>query len=219
MTTASLKNSSTKEQLLKVATVIFAQKGYEDATLREICAAAGANNAAINYHFGGKRELYLEALRAACRDRAIIEDLPERPEGTPPAVRIRDFIRLLVEHIFDESKTAMHTRLMLREMGQPTEATEDLARNLVRPDFEHLMGILDEMFGDQVTAKQKRLIIFSIVGQCLHYRIAQPLMAILVPKKEFQSYNADLIADHICRFTLAALGAELPLGHSDSTTR
>ena len=33
--------------------------------MREICAAAGANVSAINYHFGGKAALYREVIRQA----------------------------------------------------------------------------------------------------------------------------------------------------------
>ena len=44
----------TREKLLDVAGRIFADRGYRAATIREICLAAGANVAAVNYHFGDK---------------------------------------------------------------------------------------------------------------------------------------------------------------------
>ena len=53
----------TRERLLEAAGEVFAQKGFREATIREICARAGANIAAINYHFGGKERLYAEVLR------------------------------------------------------------------------------------------------------------------------------------------------------------
>jgi AcrR family transcriptional regulator len=53
----------TSKKLLAAASEVFAQKGYRDATISEICERAGANVAAVNYHFGDKETLYKEAWR------------------------------------------------------------------------------------------------------------------------------------------------------------
>jgi len=57
----------TREKLLEVAGPIFAGRGYQATTIREICAGAGANVAAINYHFGDKLGLYTEVLQHSVR--------------------------------------------------------------------------------------------------------------------------------------------------------
>ena len=46
---------------------IFADRGYHAATIREICDAAGANIAAVNYHFGDKLALYTEVVHQSMR--------------------------------------------------------------------------------------------------------------------------------------------------------
>ena len=50
----------TKARLLEAAGEEFAEKGFELARVRAICERAGANLAAINYHFGDKEQLYVE---------------------------------------------------------------------------------------------------------------------------------------------------------------
>jgi AcrR family transcriptional regulator len=57
----------TRDKLLDVAGRIFADRGYRAATIREICVAAGANVAAVNYHFGDKLGLYTEAVQQSMR--------------------------------------------------------------------------------------------------------------------------------------------------------
>ena len=42
----------TRERLLKAAEALFAERGFKRVTVREICLAARANVAAVNYHFG-----------------------------------------------------------------------------------------------------------------------------------------------------------------------
>ena len=54
----------TRQRLLAAASELFAAQGYHGTTVREIAQRAGVNLAAGNYHFGSKRELYLEVLRA-----------------------------------------------------------------------------------------------------------------------------------------------------------
>ena len=48
----------TRERLLSAAMRLFAEKGFDKATVRGICAAAGVNVALVNYHFKSKEGLY-----------------------------------------------------------------------------------------------------------------------------------------------------------------
>ena len=50
----------TKQRLLDAAEVLFAEKGFDGVSIRELAAAADVNVAAVNYHFQGKQNLYRE---------------------------------------------------------------------------------------------------------------------------------------------------------------
>ena len=58
---------ATKSKLLEAAGEEFAEKGFEGAKVRSICSRAGVNNAAVNYHFGDKEQLYVQAVLEAHR--------------------------------------------------------------------------------------------------------------------------------------------------------
>jgi len=55
----------TRQSIMKAAVALFAERGYEGASVRAIVSKAGVNQAAINYHFKGKDGLYLEVLKVA----------------------------------------------------------------------------------------------------------------------------------------------------------
>src|SRR6202012_5005215 len=62
---ATSTGAKVRARLLEAAGEVFARKGFECATSREICLRAGVNLAAVNYHFGGVEALYIAALREA----------------------------------------------------------------------------------------------------------------------------------------------------------
>ncbi|MBI3492350.1 MAG: helix-turn-helix transcriptional regulator, partial [Acidobacteria bacterium] len=60
-----LRDSETRDRLLRAAERLFADRGFKKVTVRDICRVARANVAAVNYHFGDKLGLYREVLQSA----------------------------------------------------------------------------------------------------------------------------------------------------------
>ena len=87
--TATLDHE-TRERLLDAAETLFADRGFKNVTVREICLAARANVAAINYHFGDKLGLYREVLQSAIDAmRASSDAARQAGEGQGPAEQLR----------------------------------------------------------------------------------------------------------------------------------
>ena len=64
----SPSRAATRERLLEAACALFAERGWHGARVQDVCRAADANIAAVNYHFGGKEGLY-----RAVWDRALAD--------------------------------------------------------------------------------------------------------------------------------------------------
>ena len=52
------KDENSKTRILEAATKLFAQKGFDGTSIREICKKANVNLCMISYYWGGKQELY-----------------------------------------------------------------------------------------------------------------------------------------------------------------
>ena len=101
-------------------------------------------------------------------------------------------------------------RLMLREMLPPTPVSEVLVREAIRPRFERLKGILRQICPE---ADERRLhaLAFSVIGQCLHYKMARPITERLIGPRAIAALDLEYLTDHITSFCLAALGLGPPL--------
>ena len=69
----SQADRETRERLLQVAKQLFADRGFRNVTVREICRDAHANVAAVNYHFGDKLGLYRAVLQSAIDATELLE--------------------------------------------------------------------------------------------------------------------------------------------------
>jgi TetR/AcrR family transcriptional regulator, regulator of cefoperazone and chloramphenicol sensitivity len=206
-------------RILSAAGQGFAEHGYEAATVRDICAAAGVNVAAVNYYFGDKKRLYIESVKHAHEERLRRVPHPEWPPGTPAPVRLREFVGSLLERMLGNDQAPWQLKLMMREVLHPTEACRELVEDYIRPHFGILLGILDELAGGSLPAFELRRVALSVIGQCFHYRAAGGVVAMLVPACEIDAYHTPhAIADHVTRLTLAALGAGEPLARLPGPT-
>jgi AcrR family transcriptional regulator len=199
-----------KIRLIETAGAAFGERGYEAVGIREICQRAGANVAAINYHFGDKRGLYVACLRHAqsCR----VDDLAaaEWPAGLSAAEKLRSFVRGVLESKLDPTRPPWHLEMMLREMSRPTDACGEIVEDFIRPMAESLGAILSELMPGVQWDQRTWMIGFSIISQILFYHINQPVIRLLMGEQEFQSLTLDDLTDHITRFSLAALGHAPP---------
>ncbi len=198
-----------RQKLLTAAGEVFAERGFRSATVREICGRVGANLAAVNYYFGDKERLYIAAVQAAHCSGA---NGPPRiwPPGTPAAEKLRDFIFGMLSHILDDSRPAWHARLMMRELAEPTSACAALVEAYIRPMAQILGAILDELLPVETSEVERSMTAFSIVGQCLFYKVHRPIAEVLVGPAGYRQFQTARLAQHITQFSLAALGCSTP---------
>ncbi|QDU40629.1 putative HTH-type transcriptional regulator YttP [Maioricimonas rarisocia] len=196
----------TRDRVIDAAGPIFAEKGFEGATVREICQAAGVNLASVNYHFGDKQRLYFATVKAAHLMRMKQVPPAQWPEETTPEEQLRLYIHTALRRMLGHNELSWQMRLMTREILQPTGALVDVVEQGIRPQLSVLLGILDHFLPPDTPEHVRYQTAFSIIGQCLHYRFGKDFVAMLVPEEERnEHYSIEQLADQITRFSLAAL--------------
>lgn len=207
MPTQPAGKAATRQRLLESSGEVFAEHGYRATTVRAICRHAGANIAAVNYHFGDKRALYVAVMRYAhscAADRHPIDPVGARRQ--PPEQRLRAFVHGFLSRLLDQGRPAWHGKLMAREMVEPSGALDELVEKAIRPQFLLLSGIVTALVGalDEV---QLRRACISVVCQCLFYHQARPVLVRLFPALRLEQGELEELSEHITAFTVSGLTA------------
>jgi AcrR family transcriptional regulator len=198
----------TPKSLLAAASDVFAEKGYRDATIAEICERAKANIAAVNYHFGDKETLYTEAWR-----HSFSESVKVYPsdggvsDAAPPEERLRGQVVALLRRIADENNKEFF--IVQKELANPTGLLDKVMRLELRPLHEKMETLVRELLGPRPLDLQVRFCTISIISQCIN-----PMVAIKNRKEKREDKDrppgiddVEAYSRHVVQFSLAGIRA------------
>ncbi|MEE4270509.1 MAG: CerR family C-terminal domain-containing protein [Thermoanaerobaculales bacterium] len=200
----------THERILDAAQKLFGEKGLEATSVRDITAAADCNVAAVNYHFGGKENLYLESFRAMLgplRDQrmAMMDELMARKPAPTLEEYLTGFAEGFLEPLVDESLGRRFMLFVSREISDQKLPTGFFLDEFIRPLIDRAVSSLDRV-GVPLNPEQSFYCIFSVIGQLLHavkgHHMAAEIEATGGPPFELKGF-----VDHFVRFSAAGIRA------------
>lgn len=189
----------TRQALIEAATTVFAEKGFEGGSVRLITQKAEANQAAINYHFGGKEGLYREVLRRALHafdEFSLIDEsrLPDMDRDEALRLFLRQQLIPLVKR--DQLSRAM--RLFNWEILQRTEVFQDLLSTERIPTLTAAEGILRKFLPDTASPEERTVALIWLINQAYifvrHYEHLSKPPANLTLDEGFMERLIDLLA-------------------------
>lgn len=202
----SVPKETTKQKLIKAAIKVFAEKGFRDATVRQICKKAGtANINAVNYYFGSKEQLYKQilALIFAEYDQQAPEDFPDQSPEKQLQIYIATFCKILYgEGALDADTTA----ILVEEFTRPSPFLEEMVDTFNRPRVKRVLKIIKSLLGEKATDDMARDCLVSVSGQLLYYSFARPVFSRLFPYY-FTENSYEQWAAHVFKFTMGGIEA------------
>lgn len=200
----------THERILESAQKLFAEKGLDATSVRDITAAAGCNVAAVNYHFGGKENLYLESFKAMLgplRDQrlAMIAELTQRDPVPTLEEFLATFAEGFLEPLVDHSRGRLFMVFVSRELLDPRLPLSVFLEEFILPMVQRAAAALEQV-GPPMTPDSRIMCIFSLIGQLLHAVKAHHLSAHLEIRNAVP-FDLTRFVDHFVRFSAAGLHA------------
>jgi TetR/AcrR family transcriptional regulator, regulator of cefoperazone and chloramphenicol sensitivity len=199
-------DAETRERLLTAAATLFGARGFAGVTVRDICKAARANVAAVNYHFGDKSGLYDEVVRTAIRGMQVTtDDMRKAGEGRPPAEQLEASIRIFLTRVAT-TRAKWVQQLMLQEVSNPTARFELIMKDVLKPRLDYVRCAIAGIIGCEVDDPRVGLCVMSVQAQLLAVVGDSPLARRLGNEPLTAERAADLAA-HIARFSIAGVNA------------
>jgi AcrR family transcriptional regulator len=199
---------ATRKRLLIAATGLFAERGFEHVGVREICRAANANVAAVNYHFGDKARLIRAVIDSALE---IVQKFADHamnagPRATPEA-RLLHYVRTHLERSSTSAaarRAAVLRELLRREVMNPTEAGRHIFEQALRPRLDYLAQVVAALLGPGASPTLVRQCVMSVQAQCL---LPPSMPAAFGFARPLTRPELERLARHVVEFSLGGMRA------------
>jgi len=203
--------SHARERLIESAGPIFARLGYEAATVTPICAEAGCNIAAINYHFGDKASLYREVIKVAV---TIVSGIQTADQSDGKLVKGKS----LEEELFDAMRKSLarflrmtaedwHFVLVGREFLQPTlPASDPLSQKLkILSPSQPWLPLVSKATGLKPDDPHLQWVIYCMLAPMLLLGIKPEAMARQFPALKNEQLDLEAFCKHSARQLVAGV--------------
>lgn len=194
------------EKLLETASAVFAEKGYRQTTIAEICRRAGCNVASINYHFRSKDDLYAAVWRKAFDESLKVYPLDGGlPADAPAEEKLYSLINSSLHRILDEGRLGRSGQILLREMTERNEKLEPFIRGALEPLHLHTQQVIRTLLGPKASQEDVNLCELSVMHQCIAFSFAKARKKLPPFLRKLGADEIDKLAGHITQFSLAGI--------------
>lgn len=196
----------TRERILAAAQKLFAEKGFDSTSVRDITAEAGCNVASVNYHFGGKENLHLETFRSMLgllRDRRleVLSEVMDRDPAPTLEEYLESFANGFLDPLVDDSRGRLFLALVSREMINPRLPHGVFLGEFIHPLMDRATAALAKL-GPPLDPETARMCTMSQVGQLLHVLKTYHLFTV----HERSDLMPETLAEYVTHFVRFSAG-------------
>jgi len=205
--TVPINSLEPREKILLTALALFAEHGFERATVRQIAKKAEVNISAIGYYFGDKAGLYkaafIEPLGSPKDDIELFNDpnmsLEQALEG---------LFSGFIEPLKQDKLAQLCTRLHMREMVEPTGLWEQQIDNGITPYHQALLVVLLRHLNLEKVDDDLHRLAMSIVAMGVHLFVGRDVIEKVCPKIIAGNVALNITQDRLVMFALSMIEAE-----------
>lgn len=210
------KKNTSKDLLLEAAERLFTERGYATVSTRDIADAAGVNLGSIQYYFGSKANLFVETVTRMMQGAGCVDAFTAlRRNFETPELAAQELCAFIYSynHYLLRPHGPQACRLIFRELFSDSSYEPEMFQSLVttfcadffKPLQDALVSLLGHIRKD-LDASELAPAAYSVLGQCSFYFNNQVFLSKLRAADISQSPLFEQTAEHICRFSLRALG-------------
>jgi AcrR family transcriptional regulator len=207
-TTGKLSSEERRAAIIQAVRRVFAEKGFDGTTTRELADAAGVSEALLFKHFPTKEALFSDMQLACCNeeDAGTYEELTSlEPSASTLILLVHFLVSRSVSGARDEDGKAVHNRLMIRSLAEDGEFARLFLARLADSWIPKIAECLRAAVAAGEAVDEPSL---PELGGWFTYHLASTILVHLLPEKPVVDYGvpqAKLIEQAV-RFALRGLG-------------
>ena len=185
-----------RARILEFAGQLFAERGFDGVSTRELAAVSKVNISAIKYYFQGKDGLYRSVLEQLVEDTETLFDpmIMKIESDVMNASGKREhladvaewFVNHLLSGILIDPKIRWQMPLIMREFQQPSSGFQFLYTKRIEPLHDVIAKLVGAARKTNPNAIETKIITATIIGQCMAFGFAR---AVIFARTGWQDYN------------------------------
>jgi AcrR family transcriptional regulator len=157
----------TRQNIMKAATALFAERGYDGTSIRAIVSKARVNQAAINYHFKGKEGLYFEVLKVAFEGYLRLDNFDlKRLEDMPREEALRSFVHQQLRPLLARDQMSRYIRIFAWENVRPSKVLTNFVSTGAMPFLASATELVRRFLPADTSDQDAMCAAISLMGQC-----------------------------------------------------
>ncbi|MEI6056167.1 MAG: CerR family C-terminal domain-containing protein [Lentisphaerota bacterium] len=201
----------TKKKILTAAAKEFAAKGYNGATIRDICKQAEVNVASINYHFKSKESLYHEMFEFLFCETEGGNVFDKEYDGDFLEWKAIIYIwieKIIFDIIHENPLNQYKWKIFSREMQDPSEIFPNIYKTFMKPRLSTLASHFRKVLPQKTSDDDIYIRVFSVISYCIFYFNDRVLINMTFPNRKFISENMEKIINHITDIACIGMNCE-----------
>ncbi|MEX2616553.1 MAG: CerR family C-terminal domain-containing protein [Alphaproteobacteria bacterium] len=214
--------ADSRDRILDNAGRLFAERGYNGVSMRDLATAAKVNLGAVNYHFGGKRSLYQETVRRLIDDigphfgpiiRQLREDVAAAGgDREKLAACTARFVRALYVAVLGGRVLQWQMPFLLREFHQPSREFAMILADRINPMHDAVASLVAAALGRDKQDPEITIRVHAFIGQIMSFGACRAIVFARLGWDEYTPARIALVADTVIPSILGSLGLPLPVG-------
>jgi AcrR family transcriptional regulator len=201
------KKVSTRQLLLETAGELFAENGMKGTSIKMIAEKSKQNIAAANYHFGSKKNLYIETLKFVVDK---LGDGTDLKSGKIPAKsfnsELEKFVKARCKMLLSRSTPTWYGGLIVRAVQESSKEVLELALEYFTPDIEYLER-LAKAGKPKIKPTAAKLWAYTVTSQIIYYVFSRKTILMVQKRKTYSKDFIDEVSDHIIKVCKLAIKA------------
>ncbi len=208
----------TREQILSAAWDLFAERGFEDVSVRDITQAAGVNLASVSYHFGGKEGLIQETVKRCMNpiNQYRLQLLNEAAQqyGGVKKIPIREVMRAFMKPVVIPEGCGVRSGLMLRLVARYLIETDYtipmVSRNLYTEVFQAFSQAIKVHYPHLSSVQIVKRLVFASGTVVYYHGLGKVALQLSIGsnKEDNEDLDREEMLEEIIDFTIHGFGGK-----------